>query len=59
MYSTYQAKLNQHIENSEKAKIMTVISTIYTWQMYLYCTRLVLHICLNGALYFAEFKCFD
>jgi len=42
---TYQAKLNQHQENSEKARIMTVY---YSCQMLsaLYCINLVLHMWL-------------
>ena len=50
---TYQAKLNQHHENSAQARIMTVI---HSCQMYLYCTSLVFHIWLNGPLYLLNFK---
>jgi len=35
------------------------MAVIYSRQMYLYCTSLVLHICAKWTTLFAEFKCFD
>jgi len=40
----YQAKLNQHKENSAKARIVTAI---HSCQKYLHCASLVFHIWLK------------
>ena len=50
---TYQANLNQHQENSSKAKIITVI---HSCQIYLYCTSHVFHIWLHVPPYLLNFK---